>query len=228
MMNSMPAPGARFRLRSKRLTMFVGAIAIAFAGVAAGSRPAKADAQDILRFLAGAAIIAAIANAVDDRHTPRYIDRWVLPDSCLETARVNRRNIQVYNTRCLERGGYHNLPNHCERSFRVNGHRRGGYVAECMWDAGYSRESGWRSPRDVQPVPPTPHSPPSFGHNNRLPQHCEMTYRQNGQRRNGYWGNCLRDAGFRNLPRDCRMRTRSGDRLYNRQCLRNAGYRRAR
>ncbi len=218
---NIPAPGARFRLRSRRLTMLVGAIAIAFAGVAAGSRPARADTEDILRFLAGAAIIAAIVHAVDDRHTPRYIDRWVLPDSCLETVRVHRRTIQVYNARCLDRGGYHNLPNHCERSFRVNGHSRRGYVAECMWDAGYNRESGWHNPRDIRPVPPR------YDHNSRLPERCEMTYRQSGHRVNGYWGHCLSDAGFRDLPRDCRLRTRDGDHVYNRQCLQNAGYRRA-
>ena len=156
----LPAPGPRFRSSSRRLTMLVAATAIAFAGIAAGSRPARADAEDILRFLAGAVIVAAIINAVDDRHTPRYIDRWVLPDSCLETVRVNHRNILVYNARCLNRGNYHGLPNHCRRSFRVNGHTRNGFVAECMWEAGYRREGGWRQPPRYDPPR---YSPPRDG-----------------------------------------------------------------
>lgn len=238
----LPAPGARFRTRSRRLTMLIAAAAIAFAGFAAGSRPARADAEDILRFLAGAIIIGAIINAVDDNHTPRYIDRWVLPDSCLETVRVNHRNIEVYNARCLNRGNYHGLPNHCLRSFRVNGYTRNGYVAECLWDAGYRRENPWGQPPRyspprysppgylppgaIRPEPPVLSPPPYHGASTLLPAHCEMTYRENGQRRNGYWGSCLRDAGLRNLPDHCRLRTRSGDAVYNRGCLVNAGYRR--
>lgn len=238
---NMPAPGARFRLSSRRLTLFVGAAAIALAGLAAATRPAKADAEDLLRFLAGAIIVGVIVNAIDDRHTPRYIDRWVLPNSCLESIRVNHRNIQVYNSRCLSRGGYNNLPNHCQRSFQVNGHRRNGYVAECLWESGYQRENGYfnhpgfgdhpplySSPPRYYPEPPR-HLPPNTGvHNMRLPRHCAMTYRRNGHREDGYWASCLRDAGFYNLPRSCRLRTRGGDHVYDGQCLRNAGYRQGR
>lgn len=237
---SLPAPGARFRLRSRRLTLIVGAAAIALAGLTATTRPAKADAEDLLRFLVGAAIVAAIVNAVDDHHTPRHIDRWVLPNSCLETARVHGRSIDVYNSRCLSRGSYNHLPSHCERNFRVNGRNRSGYVAECLWESGYRREGGhnyrpgarieppaYTSPRDRYNDPREPrHSPPGFGHDNRLPQDCEMTYRQNGQRMNGYWGTCLEHAGIRNLPRHCRLNTRGQGAVYNRQCLRDAGYRR--
>ena len=223
---SMPAPGARFRLRSRRLTMIVGAAAIALAGLTAGARPAKAYVDDLLRFLAGAVIIAAIVNAVDDNHTPRYIDRWVLPDSCLENMRVNHRTIPVYNGRCLNRGGYNSLPNQCRRSFNVHGRNRVGYVAECLWESGFSREHGWRNTPSIRPEPPMPSHPPYFQPRNvTLPSHCEMIYRENGQRRNGYWGNCLRNAGFSALPHHCRLNTRSGDHLFNRACLRNAGYR---
>ncbi|WP_323035067.1 hypothetical protein [Pararhodobacter sp.] len=169
----MPPPGARFRRTSRRLTLLVGAAAIALAGLTASARPAKADTEDILRFLAGAVIIAAIINAVDDRHTPRYIDRWVLPDSCLETMRVNHRRIQIYNARCLSRAGYYNLPNRCERTFWVNGRNRRGYVAECLWDAGYYREGGryappyYAPPRYVPPYfDPPRHSPPYNGWRN--------------------------------------------------------------
>lgn len=233
MVHSMPAPGPRYRHLSRRLTMFVAGAAIALAGLAAASRPARADAEDILRFLAGAVIIAAIVNAVDDNQSPRYIDRWVLPDSCLETVRVNWRDITVYNARCLNRAGYQNLPNNCLRNFQVNGHGRRGYVAECMWDAGYRRQGNGYYPGPHQPraEPPVSSPPFNYGHNNRynvLPSHCEVAYRDNGQRRNGYWGSCLRNSGLRGLPQQCRLNTRGGDDIYNRRCMVNAGYTRER
>jgi hypothetical protein len=53
-----------------------------------------------------------------------------------------------------------------------------------------------------------------------------MTYRQDGRRVQGYWAQCLRDAGLRDLPRSCRLNTRDGNRLFNANCLRDAGYRR--
>lgn len=244
---ALPAPGARFRSASRRLTLLVAAGAVALTALAAGSRPARAgDAEDILRFLAGAVIIGAIVNAVNDNHDPQYISRWELPGSCLETVRVRGRNIQVYNARCLRRAGYSGLPNRCSREFRINGHRRHGYVAECLYDAGYSRRGGghYDSPppyyNDNEPPyfdvpgmrPPfgLPISPPltrgpSPRYDNVLPSSCSVRYRDNGRRRTGYWGGCLRDHGFTNLPRSCRRRTGQGESIYNRRCLRDAGYR---
>jgi len=217
--------------------MLIAAAALALAGLAAGSRPARADVDDLLRFLAGAVIIGAIVNAIDDSHTPRYVGRNVLPDSCLETVRVNWRTVQVYNARCLNRGGYYDLPRRCERSFRINGRNRRGYVAECMWEAGYSRE-GYRNtlPRNPPPrfghppflgdnLPFVPAPPPIHDIEPRLPSSCQMTYRQNNRSVQGYWARCLRNSGFRNLPQSCRLQTRDGDRLFNAQCLYNAGYR---
>lgn len=233
MIHSLPAPGPRFRLRSRWLTVLVAASAIAFAGLAANSRPARADTNDLLRFLAGAIIIAAIVNAVDDNQTPRYIDRWTLPDSCLETMRVGYRTIEAYNARCLSRAGYQNLPNRCLRTFQINGRPRDGYVAECLWDAGYRRGNGWNRPPvstyprgGVRPEPPILSAPPSHLGRAVLPAHCATAYWQEGQRRNGYWGSCLRTAGLRGLPDHCRLRTREGDAIYNRRCLVDAGYRR--
>jgi len=222
---------------SRRLTVLLAAAAIALAGLSATTRPARADAEDLLRFLAGAVVIAAIVNAIDDNHTPRYIDRWTLPNSCLETLRVDWRTIQVYNARCLSRAGYHDLPGYCRRDFRVGGYQtRTGYVAECLWEAGYRRDTGpgWGGhPPQPEPYPPFPSRPPYPNRppvvvSDRLPAYCQVTYRMNGRRLEGYWGSCLRDAGLRNLPRQCRQTTTQGDAIYDAQCLYNAGYRRPR
>jgi len=238
MTQCFPANGARYRQRSKRLTMIVAAGAIALAGLAAGSRPAQANVDDLLRFLAGAVIVGAIVNAIDDNQTPNYVGRWQLPDECLETVRVNWQDIQVYNARCLRRAGYSNMPDRCERNFRINGQNRRGYVAECMWAAGYGRPGGHAAPPGYYHNPDAPPeylprvTPPQGSYTNPgyagqlLPSRCETTYRQNGERRNGYWGHCLRNAGFTNLPRNCRLQTTDGQAIYNRWCLTNAGYRR--
>ncbi|MBN8293868.1 hypothetical protein JI664_17995 [Rhodobacter sp. NTK016B] len=71
--------------------------------------------------------------------------------------------------------------------------------------------------------PPVGHPPAEYA--DPLPAHCAMTYRQGDGHRDGYWADCLRDAGFRNLPGRCRYTTTAGDALYNAQCLRTAGYR---
>lgn len=229
-------------LLPRRLTMLAAAAAVALAGLGAGTRPARADADDILRFLAGAIVIGAIVHAIDDNQTPRYYGRTILPDSCLETIRINNRNIQSYNARCLDRAGYNNLPWNCRYEFRVGGGRtRTGYVAECLYEAGYRRQGGgyqpdpWddRYPRISPPIggpisPPfgrPPYEPP-HPRLIELPEHCFMHYRQQGQRIEGYWARCLRDSGYRDLPGSCRVTSTDGDGIYNAHCLWQSGYRR--
>lgn len=209
-----PALSKTLRLMPRSLTLGLAAAAMVLAGAVSTARPAKADADDLLRFLAGVIVIAAIVNAVDDNHRPAHISRWVLPDSCLETVRVHRRSIDVYNARCLNRAGYSNLPQECRYDYQYNGRNRSGYVAECMWESGYRRQGGAH-------VPSRPNPGFSF-----LPGHCEMTYRQAGQRINGYWGHCLQRAGLHDLPGYCRVTSTDGDAIYNAECLHNANYRR--
>ena len=230
-------------LLSRRLTVFAAAAAVALAGLGAGTQPARADAEDILRFLAGAIVIGVIVNAIDDNQTPQYYGRSILPDSCLETIRVNGRNIQSYNARCLNRAGYDNLPWNCRYEFRVGGgHTRTGFVAECLYDAGYRRQGGgyqpdpWNNgyPPRISPPIGGPMNPP-FGNPSyepprarltQLPDQCRMHYRQQGDRIEGYWANCLRNSGYYNLPGSCRVTSTAGDAIYNAQCLWQSGYRR--
>ncbi|WP_370205909.1 hypothetical protein [Pararhodobacter marinus] len=229
-------PSAGMRALPQRLTMLVAAAALLLAGLGATARPAKADADDILRFLAGAIVVGAIVNAIDDNHTPQYYGRWALPNSCLETIRVNHRNVQSYNARCLRRAGYQGLPGRCSYEFRLRGgHVRRGYIAECLYEAGYRGQGGYYSspPRyqppyspPIQAQPPRV-SPPYHGQplvRGNLPNRCLMSYRQNGRSVQGYWASCLRNAGYNNLPGRCRVTATNGDRIFNATCLRQSGY----
>lgn len=238
---ALPAPGLRIRAISRRLTLIIAASAVALTALASTARPARADTDEILRFLTGAIIIGAIAGAINENHTPNYQGRYVLPDSCLEVYNISGRQVQTYNAGCLSRGGYNGLPSQCYRDFGYHGGRRGAYVAECLFDAGYQRDgffnppAGWIDDRIAPPVGGpygqpyvVPSQPPRHGVSARLPSHCAMHYRAGHQRIEGFWGNCLDQAGFDDLPRHCRVNSTAGDRIYTAQCLYDAGYRRPR
>jgi hypothetical protein len=216
---NLPAirPGAVLR----RLNLFIAASALALAGLAASTTPARAN-EDLIRFLLGAATVGLIISAIDDNRTPSRPSGWnVLPDDCRETVRFGHRVVDYYHGRCLARAGYRNLPNYCEVPIRTNRGTRRGYEAQCLFNAGYRAESFSRPIRPVQPVRPV-QPEPTFG---RLPANCEMFYRESGVRVAGFDGQCLRREGFRDLPRNCSVRDRSGNTYFNAACLRRAGYR---
>ncbi len=166
-----------------------------------------------MRFLLGAVAVAIIIRAIDDNHRPQYIDRWTLPDSCLERVRIRGREVEIYNGRCLNRGGYRNLPEHCEVSYRTSNGHRSGYESQCLYREGYRAESA---------------SVPQRPSRERLPARCEITYRIGGDRAIGYDAGCLRREGFTRLPRHCELSTRDGGVLFDGECLWEAGYRRGR
>ncbi len=208
-----------------RLQMILLAGAVALAGLAASTAPARAN-DDVVRFLLGAAALAVIVGAVDDRHRARHLGNRVLPDSCRETARVRGRSIDIYNARCLRRAGYRSLPQQCHVDLRTHHGRRAGYVAHCLQQAGYRAEGHALRPHRPQ------HSRPQRHHRRpdvaRLPARCEMHYRHSGQRVWGFDGRCLSRHGLTDLPRRCMVRDHAGNRYFNGQCLTNAGYRRGR
>jgi hypothetical protein len=212
-----PTFGRAPRRVMRRLTALLAAGTLILAGMIATAAPARAQSnEDIVRFLLGAAAIAVIIRSIDDNHRPVYISPRVLPDSCLEQARVQGRVVDVYNQRCLGRAGYSNLPGQCEVSLRTDRGRRVGYEANCLYRAGYRAEGQGFRPQPTRPGFAT------------LPRQCEMTYRQQGQRITGYDAGCLRGQGLRGLPQHCAVTSRDGQRIYNAQCLWDAGYRRGR
>lgn len=234
---SFPSAAHRVRALSRRLTLIIAAGALALTAVSATARPARADTEDLLRFLAGAIVIGAIVHAIDDNSRPRYQGQRVLPDDCLEVFRIRGQQVQSYNAQCLRHAGYSGLPEYCYRDFGWHGRNRGGYVADCLYDAGYRRQghghppAGWDDDRFVPPIGgpiAPPRVQPGHGARARLPGQCAMHYRQSGHRVEGFWSNCLHQAGFTDLPRHCRVESTGGDRIYTAQCLYDAGYRRPR
>lgn len=205
-----PALGAIGRQTLRRMTMILAAAAVALAGALATAAPARAQStDDLVRFLLGAAALAIIVRAIDDNHSPQYLGDRVLPGACLETVRLQGREVDVYNRNCLRRAGYRNLPDWCEVSYRTANGRRHGFESRCMYRAGYAPE-GYQVQRPDR---------------RRLPERCELTYRVGGDRAVGYDGLCLRNSGVSNLPRRCERTTRGGDILFDGQCLWDAGYR---
>jgi len=201
----------------KRLNMIIAAGALALAGIAATAAPARAD-ENLIRFLFGVATVGLILSAIDDSHAPSRPSGWnVLPDDCRESVRFGHRVVDYYHARCLGRPGYTNLPQYCEVPIRTDRGTRRGYEAQCLFNAGY-RPEGHRPVHPIRPVQPEP----VF---DRLPRNCEMVYHQAGHRVAGFDGQCLRREGFRDLPRDCSVRDRAGNRYFNADCLRRAGYR---
>lgn len=214
----IPGFGAFTRKTSKRLLVLLAAGAVALAGLTAAATPARSDTtDDLMRLFLGIAAVAIIVHAIDESRTPRYINRWELPDDCIETVRVNFRHVEVYNARCLERAGYRSIPQFCQIPMRTDRGERRSYLAQCLYDNGYSPEQ-----RYVRPIPRDPH-PGAW-----LPRECEMYYRQSGARVAGYDGQCLSRYGFYSLPRQCRVSDRLGNHYYNSDCLINSGYRRSR
>ena len=222
--------GAFTRKTSRRLFALVTAGALVLAGLSATATPAKSDTtDDLLRLFLGIAALAVIVHAIDDNRTPRHVGRWTLPDDCRETVRIRGRHIDTYNTRCLERAGYHGLPQHCRLAMHTDRGQRPSYLAQCLYDEGYHAEQRHYRPRpEYGPGPgyrPRPDRGPGYAAT--LPRACEMVYRESGRRVEGYDGHCLESHRLYQLPRHCRVSDRSGRHYYNAQCLSNAGYYRA-
>lgn len=222
---------------SRRLTALLTAGALVLAGLSITATPARSDTtDDLLRLFLGIAAVAVVVNAFDDRRTPRHVGQWTLPDDCRETVRVRGRHVETYNARCLDRAGYRSLPQECRLAMRTDRGERPSYLAQCLFDRGYHAERTHYRPRpDYRPGPgyrPAPDYRPrpdwGPGHSSTLPRACEMAYRQDGRRVDGYDGACLSSYGLSRLPNACRVSDRAGNRYYNAQCLINSGYRRAR
>jgi hypothetical protein len=202
------------RKTAQRLSLGLGAAAIVMTGALLPA-PARANTEDLARLLFGAAVVAIIVRGFDnadrvrvDPHRPRN----VLPHECLGTVRIRGRDTDVYDHRCLQRAEVRRLPEYCEVTVRTGDRNRRVHLARCLYDEGFRAER-------PAPVAQRP----------RLPQACETTYRVRGGRTlDGYSAHCLRNEGLRNLPQSCEVRTRDDRRLFDAQCLVDAGYRRGR
>ncbi|WP_209424842.1 hypothetical protein [Pararhodobacter sp. SW119] len=139
-----------------RLLLSAGVIALA--AVVAPATPAKSQStEELLALILGAAAVAVIVRSFDNSGGVRQRPRaGVLPDACLETVRLNRRNIELYHATCLGWYGLDRFPARCETRIRTNVGVRRYFLAQCLYDANYRSESGrypapraWEAPRDV-------------------------------------------------------------------------------
>lgn len=210
-----PDPTLAPRRLARRLTALLAAAATALAAALATAAPARAqNSDDLVRFLLGAAAVAVIVRSLDDRHAPVHYGGHYLPEVCLETVSVHGRHARIYVSHCLHRAQYWHLPQHCHVRYRTRHGWREGYESHCVHAAGYRPHAGHHRPH--------PHA------RGRLPAHCELTYRVGHHRKPGYDARCLRAEGFRHLPGHCLVTARHGQRLYDGDCLWDAGWRRGR
>ncbi|ABF65383.1 hypothetical protein TM1040_2651 [Ruegeria sp. TM1040] len=136
---------------------FIAAV-IATALVITGfsAAPARADSDDIAKFIAGAAILGIIGAAINDhkkdRHRPPHVDptpapkplpprvrRYDLPAQCLTSIRVHGKERNLLGMHCLRRNYTHvnTLPNRCYREFDNRTQSRRGYRPACLRQYGY-------------------------------------------------------------------------------------------
>ncbi len=164
-MNTLsPAFGAITRKASQRLKLFFSAGVIAFAGLAGGASPAKAQTSDeLIRFLLGAAAVAVVVRGIEGSASTRRVrmPQGVLPAACMETVRLNRRNVDVYHSGCLGWYGINQLPRRCETTVRTDRGRRSYHLAQCL------HETGWRAEYASGPSRPRHDYTPPRSHNRR-------------------------------------------------------------
>lgn len=141
------------------IALIVGA---AIAVTALSAAPARADSDDIARFIAGIAALAIIGAAIEDarddpapvvrrqvnprhysvapRPVPPRVSRKVLPGECLRNVRTRDGEARVFTQRCLNNNYRHasQLPRACARQFRTDRGVRWGYRPRCLRDRGYT------------------------------------------------------------------------------------------
>lgn len=133
----------------RKLAATSAAAAVALAGFTAA--PARADNDDLLKLLAGAAIIGIIAHESrkdrDRRHTPAPppapapIASITLPAQCITTLRTPKGWRGFYYKRCTDRIMNRRLPEACLRELNTETGPQLAYAEPCLVDRGYRIES---------------------------------------------------------------------------------------
>ena len=146
---------------------FIATIAAAALAVTGFSAPARADANDAAKIIAGIAALALIAKAIDDRNDrkaarqqhythrpqpqhhhqpglkprplPHQAARPGLPDHCLFTANTAHGPARVFGARCLQRNYVqaNTLPQACAQQAWTDRGQRWVYNAACLRNQGY-------------------------------------------------------------------------------------------
>jgi hypothetical protein len=141
----------------KTLAAAALSVALAFTGMAASTTAARADNDNLHRFLGGAAALLIIGNILENqqqhpgyyghvpptRHViaPPVVHRLVAPSTCYSRFRGPNMNMRGFGAHCLtsHTPHYAYLPNSClERVFTYQGWRQV-YDAQCLYDHGWVR-----------------------------------------------------------------------------------------
>lgn len=190
----------------RRTTSLLAASAVAVSAIGAGSAPAAASDDQLLKFLLGATAVAIIVHSASRAQSRAHsAPARGLPRHCRETLGIHGRHVAVYNAQCLHRAGLRNLPAHCHETIRTNHGMRNVYRARCL--EGHAPRRG---------VPAQARG---------LPDWCATSYQYRGRWHEGYAAACLQQAGLRHLPATCLV-SGSGGQVYAAQCLRREGHRR--
>lgn len=149
---------------ARKLTTTISAVAIALAGMTAAAVPARANNDDIAKFLFGATTLFIIGSAIANGnrghaqpqpqrpvvvHPPRpphghghgYGQNRppVLPAACAIS--ISGAGHSYYGERCLRDNGVRvALPARCERTMRTNRGNRTVYEGQCLVNAGFQVE----------------------------------------------------------------------------------------
>ncbi|EPX77781.1 hypothetical protein [Litoreibacter arenae] len=115
---------------------------------------ARAD-EDVVKIIAGLALLGILANAAKDRnrevvtqnqHRPRYSKpnrprqtKKVAPRRCLREQWTHRGKRDVYGARCMENRAQHALPRNCKRQVETRRGVRNFYTPNCL------RKNGWNA-----------------------------------------------------------------------------------
>jgi hypothetical protein len=146
----------------RKFIALIIAAATAIAGFAASAAPARADAEDVAKALAGIAALVIIGKAIEDRNdrrdrghvtqnyhrplpqvTPRplppQVQRKFLPASCLRSVQTRRGEQSFFGARCLQQNYRHanRLPQACSVQVPTQRGWRYGYDPRCLRQSGY-------------------------------------------------------------------------------------------
>jgi len=159
MVNPSDKPTRRATLKDTTMTrQFIAALLSLFLGLTAmTTAPARAD-EDVVKIIAGLAVLGILANAAKDNTRevvtqrapkPRHPQpvrkqkvqkaRKVAPSRCLQQQWTHSGSREVYGAGCMQKNTRHALPRNCQRRIETRRGVQSFYMPNCL------RNNGWRA-----------------------------------------------------------------------------------
>jgi hypothetical protein len=122
---------------------------------AMSTAPARAD-EDVVKVIAGLALLGILANAAKNdrrevvtqrRHNPRHtkptrqrqVKKKVAPRRCLREQWTHKGKLDVYGASCMKNNARHALPRNCQRTIGTRQGVKKFYTSSCL------RKNGWNA-----------------------------------------------------------------------------------